>query len=67
MSEVEQLKAKWNEAVARKQYDIAEGYFQALLEAGAKDMDSIKPGSGDVWRDIGRACAALTSASVREK
>lgn len=62
MTERDQLEAKWKEAIERKQYDIAAEYFQATIEAGAKELDAMKPGLGDVWRGISRAVAALTSA-----
>lgn len=63
MTEREQLIGKWKEAVARHQYDLAGEYFQAALEAGAKEMDAVQPGSGEPWRGIAKAVAALVSVT----
>ena len=65
MTERDHLVAQWKEAVARSQFDIAQGYFEAALEAGAKELDRLHPGAGEPWRGIGEALSALTN-SMRE-
>jgi hypothetical protein len=62
MTEYQRLRKKWEEAVRRGQIDLAQEYFQATLEAGAKEMDAIIPGYGDAWRRVGKAMTAALDA-----
>jgi hypothetical protein len=64
MTEREQLQAKFREAAARGQFDLADEYFQAAMEAGAKEMDAMQPGSGEVWRGLAKAVATITVAGL---
>jgi len=59
MSERQRLVEKFKEAAMRGQHDVADAYFQAALEAGAKELDAPISGSGDVWRGLGRAVANI--------
>lgn len=59
MTESQRLREKFREAAALGQHDLADSYFRAALEAGAKEMDAIIPGSGDAWRGIGKAVEKL--------
>lgn len=60
-SPYEKAKKKFNEAVKREQFDIADQYFQDAIEEGAKEMERIAPGSGDVWRSLAKTINALVN------
>jgi len=59
MTKRDALIEKWKVAVERGQMDVAHEYFQAALEEGAKEIDRLSPGGGDMWRDLGKIFAAL--------